>query len=80
MLTNRMIKCVGAGLVSLDILMRGYSDKQVSYKLGGTCGNVMAILSYMGWHTYPIARLDSTDYGKLLLDDMKSCNCTKKYC
>lgn len=74
MLTNRMIKCVGAGLVSLDILMRGYSDKQVSYKLGGTCGNVMAILSYMGWHTYPIARLDSTDYGKLLLDDMKSCN------
>lgn len=64
--------CIGAGLVSLDILMRGNEDKAVSYKVGGTCGNVMMILANMGWETYPIARLNGSDYSRMMLDDMKA--------
>ena len=76
---NKKFVCIGAGLVSLDILMRGCSDQRVSYKLGGTCGNVMAILSYMGWQSYPIARLDNTDYSKMLLDDVHNCGINARF-
>lgn len=73
MRTNKKI-CVGAGLVSLDILMRGNDEHGISYKVGGTCGNVMMILSHMEWSVYPIARLDETEYTKMLLADMRSHN------
>lgn len=63
--------CIGAGLVSLDILMRGY-EETVSYKVGGTCGNVMMILAYLGWESYPVARLNGSDQSKMMLDDMHS--------
>lgn len=60
---------MGAGLVSLDILMRGY-EETVSYKVGGTCGNVMMILAYLGWESYPVARLNGSDQSQMMLDDM----------
>jgi len=63
--------CVGAGLISLDVLIWDGQKVPVSYYVGGTCGNVMMILSYMGWEAYPIARLDETKDAKRVLDDMK---------
>lgn len=62
---------LGAGLVSLDILMRGY-EETVSYKVGGTCGNVMMILAYLGWESFPVARLNGSDQSQMMLDDMRS--------
>lgn len=62
--------CVGAGLISLDVLIRDGERIPVSYYVGGTCGNVMMILSHMGWEAYPIARLDGTKDGKRVLADM----------
>lgn len=64
--------CIGTGLVSLDILMRGNEEKAVSYKVGGTCGNVMMILAYMGWESYPVARLNGSDYSHTMLQDMRA--------
>ncbi len=72
--TNKNKICVGAGLVSLDILMRGNDEQGISYKVGGTCGNVMMILSHMEWSVYPIARLDETEYTRMLLADMRNHN------
>ena len=66
---NRII--LGAGLVSLDILMRGY-EETVSFKVGGTCGNVMMILAYMGWDSYPVARLNGSEQSQMMLDDMRT--------
>ena len=66
--------CVGAGLISLDVLILDGQKVPVSYYVGGTCGNVMMILSYMGWEAYPIARLDGTKDAKRVLDDMKRHN------
>lgn len=63
--------CLGAGLISLDVLIRDGANFPVSYYVGGTCGNVMMILSYMGWDAYPIARLDGTKDTTRLLADMK---------
>lgn len=62
--------CVGAGLISLDVLIRDGERLPVSFYVGGTCGNVMMILSHMGWQAYPIARLDGTKDARRILDDM----------
>ena len=59
--TNNII--VGAGLISLDVLIWDGQRVPISYYVGGTCGNVMMILSHMGWDAYPIARLDGTKDG-----------------
>ena len=67
--TNNII--VGAGLISLDVLIWEGNRIPVSFYVGGTCGNVMMILSHMGWDAYPIARLDGTKDGVRVLDDMK---------
>lgn len=66
--------CVGAGLISLDVLIWEGNRIPVSYYVGGTCGNVMMILAHMGWDAYPIARLDGTKDGLRVLDDMKRHN------
>lgn len=65
---------VGAGLISLDVLIWDGQSFPVSYYVGGTCGNVMMILSYMGWESYPIARLDNTKDGHRVLADMERHN------
>lgn len=61
---------LGAGLISLDVLIWDGNNLPVSYYVGGTCGNVMMILSHMGWESYPIARLDQTKDTRRVLDDM----------
>ncbi|MBP3755692.1 MAG: hypothetical protein J6I61_00210, partial [Prevotella sp.] len=43
-------------LISLDVLIWDGQIVPISYYVGGTCGNVMMILSHMGWDAYPIAR------------------------
>lgn len=70
--TNNII--VGAGLISLDVLIWDGQRVPISYYVGGTCGNVLMILSSMGWEAYPIARLDGTKDGLRVLDDMKKHN------
>lgn len=62
---------LGAGLISLDVLIRDGQRVPISYYVGGTCGNVMMILSHMGWDSYPIARLDETKDAKRVLADMQ---------
>lgn len=65
---------LGAGLISLDVLIRDGERLPVSYYVGGTCGNVMMILAHMGWNSYPIARLDGTRDTTRILADMKKHN------
>jgi sugar/nucleoside kinase (ribokinase family) len=46
--------CVGAGFVAADIV-EGQTEEFVA--AGGSCGNVLAILAWLGWTSYPVARL-----------------------
>lgn len=46
--------CVGMGFVAADIV-EGRSEEFVA--AGGSCGNVMAILAWLGWKSFPVARM-----------------------
>jgi fructokinase len=49
-------RVVGAGLLALDVLLD--EDKSGSRaELGGSAGNVLAILAFLGWSSVPVARL-----------------------
>ncbi|MCU7919934.1 MAG: carbohydrate kinase family protein [Candidatus Thiodiazotropha sp. (ex Dulcina madagascariensis)] len=51
-------RVVGTGLISLDVVISANPEEPVRQWAGGTCGNVLTILSYLGWSAYPVARLN----------------------
>ncbi|UKJ64853.1 carbohydrate kinase [Cellulosimicrobium cellulans] len=51
-------KVVGTGLLALDLVISADPSRPIQSWAGGTCGNVLSILAYLGWSSYPIARLD----------------------
>lgn len=62
---------VGTGLMALDVVMP-YGASRPSQRLaGGTCGNVLAILSYLGWGAFPVSRLKDDVASRNLRDDLK---------
>ena len=66
---DAQLSCVGSGLVTLDIVVDTEYPNQYITLSGGSCGNVMAILAYLGWRTYPITRLGRDRAARIVLDD-----------
>lgn len=48
---------IGTGLIALDVIMGADRSHEHVLAAGGTCGNVLAVLSYLGWMAYPVGRL-----------------------
>ena len=48
---------IGAGLLALDIVISEVSEAPPEQWAGGTCGNVLIALGYLGWKSQPVARL-----------------------
>ncbi|MBL0745721.1 PfkB family carbohydrate kinase [Chryseolinea lacunae] len=61
----------GTGLVSLDIVVSANSEEPSYHWAGGTCGNVLTMLSYLGWKSFPIARLNEDAASMRVKTDMK---------
>lgn len=59
----------GTGFIALDLVLSGKNSRWLW--AGGTCGNVLTILSYLGWEAYPISRLNGDMASQLLLQDME---------
>ena len=53
---NKKNVCVGTGLVALDVVLNGKPETPAKLFAGGSCGNVLTILSFLGWNSFPIAR------------------------
>lgn len=68
-LKSSRIAC-GTGLIALDIIMIDGEDGAPRYRAGGTCGNVLAVLCYLGWRGYPVGRLGIDAAGNLLVEDL----------
>jgi fructokinase len=63
-------KVIGTGLIALDLVM-GIDPKSAARAwAGGTCGNVLSILAYLGWDSFPIARMNGDPASKRIKADM----------
>lgn len=66
--------CLGAGLVALDVILNGNPTTPAKLCVGGSCGNIISILSYLGWNSKPIARLSKNNATKNILKDFSNFN------
>lgn len=62
-------KIVGAGLVALDIIINNGAQTPI-FSAGGTCGNVLAGLSFLGWESTAISRAGMDLAGGILIKDL----------
>jgi sugar/nucleoside kinase (ribokinase family) len=60
----------GTGLIALDLVMSANPGNPVQAWAGGTCGNVLLILAYLGWESYPIARMNGDPASERVRSDM----------
>lgn len=71
--------CAGSGFIALDQIYRENSDSPLGQYAGGSCGNVMAILSFLGWKALPVARLGNSSDAESLISDLASFRVSTKY-
>lgn len=65
---------LGSGLVALDVVVAGTAGEPAALVAGGTCGNVLTILSYLGWQSYPLSRLNGDRASVRLQRDLQRWN------
>ena len=71
---------VGAGFLTLDMLLIGRTRIRANRQYaGGSCGNVLSILAYLDWASYPVARLGTDRRAQLLINDLKSCHVNTEF-
>lgn len=61
----------GTGLIALDIVITDRNEQPPRSWAGGTCGNVLTILAYLGWQSYPLMTLGKDAAANRVLQDMK---------
>lgn len=71
---NKASTIVGTGLVALDVILNGAPTTPAKLCAGGSCGNVLSILAFLGWRSMPIARLSDNGATKKLLKDFLNCD------
>lgn len=80
---------IGSGIYNLDQIyvrdypewprLRPFNERLVTEEVGGTCGNVMTILAWMGWKAMPQASFDNSPEGLKLTSDLKRYGCDCRY-
>lgn len=61
---------VGTGLIALDVVIDDDAEQASRVWAGGTCGNVITILSYLGWRALPVARLNGDAASECIRKDL----------
>ncbi len=69
-LNQTMPGIAGTGLIALDIIINDNTKFELKFNAGGSCGNVLTILSYLGWKSYPITHLGSDEATNIIIRDM----------
>ena len=64
-------KVFGTGLIALDLVIGPDLESSVRSWAGGTCGNVLSILAYLGWDAFPVARMNDDVASERVRADMK---------
>jgi fructokinase len=61
---------VGTGFLALDIVIGEGREQHLRTWAGGTCGNVLAVLAYLGWRSYPVASLGKDVAAERVIADL----------
>jgi fructokinase len=59
---------VGTGRLTLDVIVR--DGEPPRSQAGGTCGNVLCNLAYLGWQVHPLTDLGDDDPGERFCSDL----------
>ena len=70
---------VGTGLIALDAIISANENIPVRYWAGGSCGNVLIALKYLGWSAQPVARLAEDRATELLLEDLRRWKLSERF-
>ena len=79
MLTSNNPKIYGTGLIALDVVLGTDPKMPIRSWAGGTCGNVLALLAFLGWSAFPIARMNMDIASKSVRADLKSIGVSLDY-
>lgn len=71
-------RVVGTGLVALDVLIHEHSQP-TDTSLGGSTGNVLAILAFLGWSAVPVARLGKDSAAQRIKGEFASLNADTRF-
>ena len=81
--------CLGTGIFNLDtIVVREYPGGEGRRKfiedialeeVGGTCGNVMCMLSHLGWQALPLSKFDDSEEGLKMTSDLRAYGCDTRF-
>ncbi|MBN3951973.1 MAG: carbohydrate kinase [Nostoc sp. NMS7] len=63
-------RCAGTGLLALDVVINESTEAEPKFWAGGSCGNVLSILSYLGWESYPLSRLANDSAAEKIKNDL----------
>lgn len=70
---------MGTGLIALDVIVTEGDSSDPLLFTGGTCGNVLLALSYLGFRVAPICRLREDDAAELIKEEFRTWNVDTKY-
>ena len=80
---------IGSGIYVLDSIvvrdypawpsLRPFTERTVIEEVGGTCGNVMCILSWLGWKAFPQVCLDDSPIGLKIASDLARYGCDLRH-
>ncbi len=71
MACDRRPRAIGTGLVALDVVLNVHSKDSPRCYAGGSCGNVLTVLRYLGWNSSPVSRLAPGLAADQLLADLR---------
>ena len=87
--SDEAVRIVGSGIYNLDTIVvreypdgpggKGFTERVIAEEAGGTCGNVMCLLSYFGFDTYPQACLDDSPEGMKVTEDLRRYGCDTRF-
>jgi sugar/nucleoside kinase (ribokinase family) len=65
----RGTSALGSGFIALDVVDGGHGQFAAA---GGSCGNVLTMLAWLGWSSAPVARLGADPAGEFVREDLQA--------
>lgn len=69
--TEHLPLAMGTGLIALDVVVTEGDPSDPLLMTGGTCGNVLLALSYLGFRVAPICRLEDDEAAELIQEEFR---------